>query len=407
MVNRSLLLILAIAVAAAEGRARGAKLGHRQSKQFPFWSQSRQTGGYNTPNQNPAPSPVSTGGYPATPTNAGQQGYQTGGAAQSTGYQQAGGGGYQTQVAPAGAQTVDSSVCKEAGYFPVEGTCKNFIVCVDWYSDRRYFSAFSFQCPLGTVYDDQLYVCNHPWAVSRPDCASSGSNAVMAGGHRPIVGYPGAQVGGNGVVYPGGEGAVYPQPIGNGEMGLNNPSALFTLTCATDGTLQRHPLYCNKYYACLQVKDDWEFKTLKCPKDLLFDGPSQKCVDPSMATVCEGQIAPYPDADVGDGSTDAGATNTSSLPLDPNSQYACMKEGYFPFEHDCVRFYKCSVTTENTLIGYRYKCPEGYGYSDEKQRCAAETELPDCDKQPLPASLRGSFPAIELSVAQLRWFFDH
>ena len=37
--------------------------------------------------------------------------------------------------------------------------------------------------------------------------------------------------------------------------------------------------------------------------------------------------------------------------LDPSSQYACSSEGYFPFDHDCVRFYKCSVTTENTLIG--------------------------------------------------------
>lgn len=320
---------------------------------------------------------------------------------------------------------VDPSVCKAPGFYPTPGSCVNFYVCDDPYQIGA-FRVFQFNCALGTIFDPQISGCNHiAWTLPhRPECADMmqfsvvpQGSAPQPGGGAPQGGYgtggsggygqAGGAGGQTGVVTGGG--SAYPQPGGSG------PTPLFSLPCITDNKYYRHTRFCNRYYRCQEEEMNFVFKTLTCPENLLFDNASQQCTDPSMTPACDGELAPYPTATAtetveGSGSgSGAGAEGESAvdLPLDPSSQYACTEEGYFPFEQDCVRFYKCSVTTENSLIGYRYKCPEGYGYSDELKRCESEANLPPCEKAPLPASLRGSFPAIQLKVAELRWFFNY
>ena len=39
------------------------------------------------------------------------------------------------------------------------------------------------------------------------------------------------------------------------------------------------------------------------------------------------------------------------LQVDDSSLYECEAPTYYPFETDCIRFYKCVVTEENKLKG--------------------------------------------------------
>ncbi|KAK7068400.1 hypothetical protein SK128_007708 [Halocaridina rubra] len=70
-----------------------------------------------------------------------------------------------------------SASCTQEGFFPQPGNCTSFIRCVDFSGTGRYFSVYRFTCPFGTVFDDDLDVCNHPWAVKNPpECAGGTPN---------------------------------------------------------------------------------------------------------------------------------------------------------------------------------------------------------------------------------------
>nr|XP_045624910.1 uncharacterized protein LOC123774575 [Procambarus clarkii] len=202
--------------------------------------------------------------------------------------------------------------------------------------------------------------------------------------------------------------------------------------CYHDNRYRRHPLYCNSYYYCIWDGFNWNFPIFTCPAALLFDEKSQQCSYPDDTVECIGNLAPYPtpqpdSEDVTPTTTPSvfgtTASNTTISPietttdimevetttvkiweLDKTSQYDCPAPGYYPFEGDCVRFYRCFETLEGKLKGLRYKCPPGYGYSEPLQRCKLEADLPPCMKKLQAAHLRLS-GAIRLSSADLIRFF--
>ncbi|KAB7502798.1 hypothetical protein Anas_10730 [Armadillidium nasatum] len=92
--------------------------------------------------------------------------------------------------------------------------------------------------------------------------------------------------------------------------------------------------------------------------------------------------------------------------VDPESLFDCPAPGYYPFEGDCIRFYKCVETDLSQLKGLLYRCPEGFGYSEDRSRCLKEKDLPVCQRVPQEAHLRVE-SATQLYPEDLLWFFKN
>jgi len=201
-------------------------------------------------------------------------------------------------------------------------------------------------------------------------------------------------------VIPGGS---YPSPGGSTASPADSDKIIFE--CDKSGKYKAHPIYCNKYYKCEFDGSDWVFPKLTCPKDLVFSEGTQECVQQE----CIGEMAdvPLPLTTQESATTDTVTEETtSSNMVDPSSLFDCPANGYYPFEGDCIRFYKCVSLDSGLLKGLLYRCPEGYGYSESKKRCDLNSRLPTCDKQLTEAHLRLA-PARQLDVLDLAWFFNN
>merc|ERR1712223_1732114 len=66
------------------------------------------------------------------------------------------------------------SDCVQEGFFRYPNDCKRFYRCVDWDHDGRDFSIFHFLCPVGTVFDEGIQICNHPRLA--PPCDENDNN---------------------------------------------------------------------------------------------------------------------------------------------------------------------------------------------------------------------------------------
>lgn len=65
-----------------------------------------------------------------------------------------------------------SPPCSAEGFFGIPNECQAFYRCVS--SGSGQFQKYNFRCSPGTVWDTVNNACNHPWAVSRPDCKTAG-----------------------------------------------------------------------------------------------------------------------------------------------------------------------------------------------------------------------------------------
>jgi len=507
-----LALCLVLLIAAAEGRNRGSKLGSsRRSRMSPMWG--RQQSGYQQQGyqqqgyqqQGHQQQGYQQSGY-RQPTyqhsayreqTSPNNGYQTG-ANTGNDYTSGGNNGYPSssgQAPPSSggavAGKVDPSQCSAPGFYPTPGSCINFYRCVDFTGLGMHFTVFQFNCPAGTIFDDELDTCNHiAWTIpKRPECADM-ENAGLFPVSNSTAGTGSQGTGSPGSVSPGG---VYPQPGGGDQGGSNTiPTATTSTTeavqggagtvqgsagtdnkpivfqCRQDDLYTAHPVYCNRYYKCVFDGSDWSFPILTCPVELVFSEPMQKCVS-QAAQGCAGKMADQPDAivvtqptegttvvdasttDAGtvvDGSTaapetastiqattpeaaastEAAATEVATTEAastagmettttaatttitDPTAEggFDCPSTGYFPFETDCVRFYKCvELESSTSLKGIVFKCPDNYGFSEELSRCEKLERMPDCDRLPNPALERFSAPAKQLTVDDLLWFFNN
>ena len=66
--------------------------------------------------------------------------------------------------------------CKSNGFFRHPDDCTRFYRCVDL-TGSGYFQMYTFSCPAGTVWDENVNTCNHKWAA--PPCEE---NVEEAGG---------------------------------------------------------------------------------------------------------------------------------------------------------------------------------------------------------------------------------
>ena len=58
--------------------------------------------------------------------------------------------------------------------------------------------------------------------------------------------------------------------------------------------------------------------------------------------------------------------------------HLCPGPGYYPYDSDCSRFYKCRRDSRGKLEGYMYECPSGYAFWEISRRCEKVAKLPTC-----------------------------
>jgi hypothetical protein len=58
--------------------------------------------------------------------------------------------------------------------------------------------------------------------------------------------------------------------------------------------------------------------------------------------------------------------------------HLCPAPGYYPYDGDCSRFYKCKTDSRGKLEGYMYECPAGYVFWEISRRCEKVAKLPPC-----------------------------
>merc|ERR1711971_1222451 len=68
------------------------------------------------------------------------------------------------------------SDCTSNGFFRNPEDCTRFYRCVDL-TGKGHFRKYTFSCPVGTVFDESVMVCNHPWAA--PPCDSAEEEEVV------------------------------------------------------------------------------------------------------------------------------------------------------------------------------------------------------------------------------------
>ncbi|RXG52323.1 hypothetical protein Avbf_16245 [Armadillidium vulgare] len=156
-----------------------------------------------------------------------------------------------------------SADCKEPGFFPTPGSCLHFYRCVDSRHDGSFYSVFHFTCPVGTVFDDSLDVCNYPHAAKNKECSDKGQKPPYFA---------------NSTSTKQGENITIPSSSSNTSKPTDKQTSpgASNLTCNTNTSYKRHPQFCNQYYHCINEKEA-NITILTCTLGLVFDENNQTC----------------------------------------------------------------------------------------------------------------------------------
>jgi hypothetical protein len=62
----------------------------------------------------------------------------------------------------------EGRICTREGFYRNPDDCTKFYRCIDLWQKGQQFTVFNFNCPAGTVFDENFMVCN--WAYLAPSC---------------------------------------------------------------------------------------------------------------------------------------------------------------------------------------------------------------------------------------------
>ncbi len=134
--------------------------------------------------------------------------------------------------------------CKEEGFFRNPDNCKKFYRCVDLWQNGRELTIYHFKCPPGTVFDEEVSVCN--WPQLAAPCGEAGTeeseeDLASTEGPQPGAGESGA----------------------DGESVILKPS--FSFQCTGEGLFE-HATDCSKFWVCDPEEDnEFESQLYICP----------------------------------------------------------------------------------------------------------------------------------------------
>ncbi|GFG33583.1 hypothetical protein Cfor_03477 [Coptotermes formosanus] len=144
---------------------------------------------------------------------------------------------------------------------------------------------------------------------------------------------------------------------------------------------RRHPKYCNLFYQCTTSGPEMNILVLACTNNTVFDDKKIQCLPPEQAAPCQGTMT-------GGRFNRKVAGSSDSMPVPVNTRdHLCPGPGYYPYDSDCSRFYKCRRDSRGKLEGYMYECPPGYAFWEISRRCEKLAKLPSCAR-----GVRKEFP---------------
>ncbi|KAK2579202.1 hypothetical protein KPH14_002721, partial [Odynerus spinipes] len=242
---------------------------------------------------------------------------------------------------------LDDTKCRAPGFFPDPNDCTKFYRCVS----AGYFGVFAkyeFVCPGGTIWDQDLSSCNHPWAVRHFSCKK---NSV----EQPQIDFGSSNMNVDGSNF---------CPIGKlgGEQ--------IALICPTG--FRKHPKYCNIFYQCTSESNlGVNIALFTCPRGMIYNEDRMQCVP--------GYMNPYFYKLSGCKNIDVNPMDNSVPILSVSSAQLCPNEGSYPYHPGCSNaYFKCTRDSKGLLQGYLLKCPRGYVFSALSGRCESAKYFPLC-----------------------------
>ncbi|XP_013794837.1 dentin sialophosphoprotein-like [Limulus polyphemus] len=314
-------------------------------------------------------------------------------------------GSDQTSASESSQKPTGASECTKAGFFRDPNDCTRFYRCVE---QGQIFIKYKFNCPDDLVFDERHGVCN--WASKAPLCETKGSQARNSTPESELQSENSTSESGpsSGDVLPEIESTseisttVSGPPSGapsDSSKESSKSSHESSSLCLEVGFF-RNPRDCHKFYRCVDFGgNDGHFSIFEfdCPDGLVFDERESICNWPDQSPPCNENTA-CPPTDSSENSTDDGETEGTTIPtdittestetttqgnviVDVGSLYDCQVSGNFPFESDCVRFYRCEERASG-LIGLLYRCPDGYIFDEKIALCRKKPNDFVCTKSP-------------------------
>jgi len=242
-------------------------------------------------------------------------------------------------------QKIQSSfICPGEGYFP-DGICTpHFYECVS--NSPGHLTAYEFYCPVHTVFDKYINVCNYPYLVE--DCQDHPHSTSTTSSPSPLP-----------------------------------PSDI----CYRIGLNENPYEHCSQIYYDCQLNSDgssWKTTQLRCDANLYFDPDTLSCTQPNNIEDCQDlsttlhwrtttTVKPKPTT-----TTPMITTTTSS---DPNK--ICNHPGLNPDPHnprDCGVYYSCKPAPNypgHWLITECH-CDQGLAFDPLLEVCTWPSSLDDC-----------------------------
>ncbi|KAF4519953.1 hypothetical protein B566_EDAN005452, partial [Ephemera danica] len=166
--------------------------------------------------------------------------------------------------------------CPDEGFFADPKDCSKFYRCVN-YGNGNGYAAFEFKCSEGTVFDESIIACNHPWAVNGPCSATQVSSGEM-GAEQPH----GPATGGKPPPTPAPEPEPEPEPTDNEIEGASTGSGSDSRpNCKEEGYFTDEN-DCRKFYRCVAVDTEGHFDVYRfaCGPGTVFDETKRVCAHP-------------------------------------------------------------------------------------------------------------------------------
>merc|ERR1711936_1076835 len=138
--------------------------------------------------------------------------------------------------------------CTSNGFFRHPDDCTRFYRCVDL-TGRGYFQTYTFSCPVGTVFDENVSVCNHPWAAPPCDEPEAETTTKME--------------------------EIFEETDEDSEDLTVIVAPTFDFECSNKGIFS-HESDCARFWLCKAQNGEPEL--YKCPAGYLFNDEKHRCV---------------------------------------------------------------------------------------------------------------------------------
>ena len=303
-----------------------------------------------------------------------------------------------------GNDVTQNNQCSHEGFMEDPSDCTKFYRCVKEGSDKNV--KYVFTCGSGTVWDQDIEGCNHPWAVSRKECRNSlpgigvsnteeqwngDSSTKQPGDSSGTPGYPSSSAypsQPNGSEQPGTpsypgeiESPSYPiqagQPSYPGQM--NKPTTGFTDIPVEPGTSNfpsnlgtpgAPPIPATSILPPRPVTPNSETPKPSVPQSITTTTTTTRGTSKTPGfSEAPGSGLPHQEST---NLPESGENQVSNFPG------ICSAEGFFPNPENCRKFYRC-VDDGSSFTKYEFECGEGTGWDSNLETCNHLYLLPNCD----------------------------